>query len=57
MLDLHDCVEEETLLVHPDASQNTIEARAMVRITTPDGVHWEGDRVIKIRMKRIPNNG
>ena len=46
-------ITQETLLVHNHCCNNTIEARATCHLRTPDGEIYEGERIIKIKMKRL----
>jgi hypothetical protein len=54
--DISELVTDETLLIHSSYSNNTVEARATCHIQTPDGEVYEGERVIKFRMRRLRNN-
>lgn len=51
--DISEFVKEETLLVHPGAMGNNIEARAIVRLVV-DGVEYAVDQVVNLRARPRP---
>jgi len=45
------CMGEESLLSH-SVVRNTIVCRCLVTLTDPKGKTWQGERTIKIHMRR-----
>ncbi len=49
---LSDVITNEECLTH-DLQGQTVECVVQVDLTEPNGKEWHGERIIKIRMKRV----
>ena len=45
-----DFIQEEDFIAH-SLIKNTVECYVHVDILDPNGIHWKGERIIKIRLK------
>jgi hypothetical protein len=50
--DISQMVVQETCLIHSIVSDNTIELRVTAAVGA-DGEEWEGERVIKMKLRRL----
>lgn len=46
-----DYISTEEIITH-SLNKNTVECRIMVTVDSPDGTTWEGERVIKVVMRK-----